>query len=262
MNLDFTNHKRMPMLLRHHMTEEVTYRVDGLNVRALMMRPHRAVKRIVVYLRGGKGNVGRVRPGRMLQFANPETLVFAPYYRGNNGSEGRDAFYGDDLHDVTVALDILRAQYPDAYIHMVGFSRGGLQGLLTYQALPVDSYIIWGGVTSIYAMYEERVDLRGMLRRMIGHPKKAAAAYEAREGMRFIKSTSPPILIVHGGKDVQVGIQQSYDLARVLEDKNVYFETLYQMNEGHVPRPPALKVVLSKIHQWMDRVESGTLNKS
>ncbi len=55
---------------------------------------------------------------------------------------------------------------------MVGFSRGGLQGLLTFQDLPVTSYTIWGGVSDIDLMYEERVDLRGMLRRMIGHPKR------------------------------------------------------------------------------------------
>ena len=57
---------------------------------------------------------------------------------------------------------------------MVGFSRGGLQGLLTFQDLPVTSYTIWGGVSDIDLMYEERVDLRGMLRRMIGHPKRSS----------------------------------------------------------------------------------------
>ena len=41
------------------------------------------------------------------------------------------------------------------------FSRGGLQGLLTFQDLPVNSFIIWGGVSDIHLMYEERVDLRG-----------------------------------------------------------------------------------------------------
>ena len=32
-------------------------------------------KRIVVYLRGGKGQVGRVRAARLMQFANENTLV-------------------------------------------------------------------------------------------------------------------------------------------------------------------------------------------
>ncbi|MDM5686253.1 phosphoenolpyruvate carboxykinase (ATP), partial [Staphylococcus aureus] len=39
------------------------------------------------------------------------------------------------------------------------------------------------GVSDIDLMYEERVDLRGMLRRMIGHPKKDRAAYEARQAI-------------------------------------------------------------------------------
>ena len=38
-------------------------------------------KRIVVYLRGGKGQVGRVRAARLMQFANDNTLVVGPYYR-------------------------------------------------------------------------------------------------------------------------------------------------------------------------------------
>ena len=41
----------------------------------------KTVKRIVVYLRGGKGQVGRVRAARLMQFANENTLVVGPYYR-------------------------------------------------------------------------------------------------------------------------------------------------------------------------------------
>ncbi|RIO54410.1 S9 family peptidase, partial [Mammaliicoccus sciuri] len=126
----------------HHIFEEVTYCVDNLKVRGLLMTPKEDVKRIVIYLRGGKGQVGKVRAARMMQFANTNTLVFGPYYRGNNGSEGKDEFYGADLNDVTVAIRILHQKYPYAAIHMVGFSRGGLQGLLTFQDLPISSYII------------------------------------------------------------------------------------------------------------------------
>ena len=164
--------KRMPIEIATHQFDEITYDVDHLKVKALMMTPYSKVNRIVVYLRGGKGQVGRVRAARLMQFANEQTLVVGPYYRGNNGSEGKDEFYRGDLNDVTELIRILHSKYPNAFIHMIGFSRGGLQGLLTFQDLPVDSYIIWGGVSDIHLMYEERVDLRGMLRRMVGHPKK------------------------------------------------------------------------------------------
>ena len=39
---------------------------------------------------------------------------------------------------------------------MIGFSRGGIQGLLSFRDDPVDSYIIWGGVSDVHLMYEER----------------------------------------------------------------------------------------------------------
>lgn len=255
--MDFTKIKKMPIDAHTHHFDEVTYKVDGLNVKALMMTPvdQNVIQRIVIYLRGGKGQVGRVRAARLMQFANEHTIVIGPYYRGNNGSEGKDEFYRGDLNDVTQLIRLLHDKYPSAYIHMIGFSRGGLQGLLTFQDLPVNSFIIWGGVSDIHLMYEERVDLRGMLRRMVGHPKKDKDAYEQRNAMKTIDSTSPPILIVHGGKDKQVGIHQAYDLEEKLRAKRVYYETFYQLDEGHVPRPPAMKETLSKIQQWMTNIE-------
>ncbi|AID42449.1 alpha/beta hydrolase family protein [Staphylococcus xylosus] len=257
--MDFINRKRMPIESMHHKFDEVTYRVDNIKVRGLIMTPKKDVKRIVIYLRGGKGQVGKVRAARMMQFADTSTLVFGPYYRGNNGSEGKDEFYGADLNDVTVAIRILHQKYPDADIHMIGFSRGGLQGLLTFQELPISSYIIWGGVSDIYLMYEERVDLRGMLKRMIGHPKKQAAAYQQRDALAQITSSSPPIFIVHGGNDKQVGIHHAYHLAQQLEKKGTTYRTFYQMSEGHVPRPFALKQTLYEIKQWMKNVEENKI---
>lgn len=162
------------------------------------------------------------------------------------------------MADVTVAADMLKARYPQASLHLVGFSRGGIQGLLTFQTVEADSYIIWGGVTDLHLMYEERVDLRGMLRRMIGHPKKDIAAYESRNALKDIYAGVPPILIIHGGKDVQVGIHQAYFLEQHLKNVGARFDTLYQMDEGHVPRPPAMKHVLARIQQWMTDIETGT----
>lgn len=255
--MDFIHRKRMPIEVPDHIFDEVTYEVDEINVRGLLMQPHKSVNRIVIYLRGGKGQVGKVRAGRLMQFSDAQTLVFGPYYRGNNGSEGKDEFYGRDLNDVTVAVRILNAMYPDAYIHMIGFSRGGLQGLLTFQDLPVTSFIIWGGVSDIHLMYEERIDLRGMLRRMIGHPKKQATAYKQRDAIANIHADSPPILIVHGGKDKQVGIHQAYYLETQLKHIGSTYQTFYQMDEDHVPRPFAMKTALYTVKQWMDKVEKN-----
>lgn len=65
----------MPIEYFTHQFEEITYLSDDLQVKALMMTPHHEVNRIVVYLRGGKGQVGRVRAGRLMQFSDSQTLV-------------------------------------------------------------------------------------------------------------------------------------------------------------------------------------------
>ena len=51
-----------------------------------------------------------------MQFANEHTIVIGPYYRGNNGSEGKDEFYRGDLNDVTQLIRLLHDKYPSAYI--------------------------------------------------------------------------------------------------------------------------------------------------
>ena len=57
----------MPIDSHTHNFEEATYQVDALKVKALMMMPKfkKDVKRIVVYLRGGKGQVGKDRAARL-----------------------------------------------------------------------------------------------------------------------------------------------------------------------------------------------------
>ncbi|WP_323704494.1 alpha/beta hydrolase family protein [Mammaliicoccus sp. Dog046] len=255
--MDFLKSKKLPVFFDSHITEEVTYEVDQLKVKGMLMTPQDSVNRIVVYLRGGKGQIGKVRPGRLAQFSNQHTLVFAPYYRGSNGSEGRDAFCGKDLNDVTVGVDILKQQYPNVPIHIVGFSRGGIQGLLTYQQIGVTSYIIWGGVSDILMMYEERIELRNMLKRMIGHPKKDRSAYETRNALKDIHQDSPPILIVHGTEDKQVNINMAKHLEQHLIKENVEYQTIYKEGEGHVFRPNIEKDTVHKIQKWMDQCEKN-----
>lgn len=51
----FIKNKTMPVFLESHKVEEWTYEVNGLHVKGLNVAPHQPVKRIVIYLRGGKG---------------------------------------------------------------------------------------------------------------------------------------------------------------------------------------------------------------
>ena len=66
----------------------VTYDVNGLHVKGLLAEPKDGEAYDgFLYLRGGIKNVGMVRPGRIVQFASEGFIVFAPFYRGNEGEK-------------------------------------------------------------------------------------------------------------------------------------------------------------------------------
>lgn len=231
--------------------ETFDYQSDDYVVKAMIYEP-KHVKRIIIYLRGGKGAVGTVRPARLMQFAYKDTLVAAPYYRGTH-QNGQDEFAGADREDVYALVRLLRAQY-DVPIHFVGFSRGGIQGLVTYQEAGVTSFITWGGVSSIYYMYDERQDLRSMLKRIVG-PISNKAAYDRREGINLVTKDSPPIMIIHGTEDKLVSIEHAYILIDKLKQLEIKHEVLFIEGEQHVMRPDNERYVLQEIERWMEEVE-------
>ncbi|RZI10468.1 alpha/beta hydrolase family protein, partial [Staphylococcus aureus] len=85
--------------------------------------------------------------------------------------------------------------------------------------------------------------------------KKDRAEYEARPAIPNINENSPPILIVHGGKDQQVVIHHADYLADQLELNGDTHETFDQLAVGHVPRLPAMVEKLTYIKAFMNQVE-------
>ena len=233
---------------------KVTYQSDKLKVKALMYEPN-TVKRIVMYLRGGKGNVGQIRTARLMQFAYPDTMVIGPYYRGYEGN-GKDEFGGSDQEDVLSLVRLLQMNYPDVPIHFIGFSRGGLQGLLTFEKAQVDSFVFWGGVSSIYYMYEERKDLRGMLHKLVGDIHEVPNEYDKREAINHITTNASPIMIIHGEEDTNVGVKHAYMLDEKLNALNVPHEMHIIPNEPHVLSEKALEKTLGSILEFFEVVES------
>ena len=107
----------------------VTYLSQGLKVKGLLAEPDDdQIYDGFLYLRGGIKNVGKVRPSRIVQFAAEGFIVFAPYYRGNQGGEGDEDFAGEDRADAIAGFALLEQHKrvnPDN-IHIFGFSRGEL----------------------------------------------------------------------------------------------------------------------------------------
>lgn len=260
--MNFLKCKRIPFEHKKWSSHEMTYYSDSFKVRALMVAPDTdnadEVKDINVYLRGGKGQVGRVRLGRLLQFMRDDTVVVAPYYRGSNGSEGMDELAGRDVEDVVALIGILRDRYTNARVNLIAFSRGGLQAMNTIRYVKVNSLLMLNAVSSIYQMYDERVDLRGMMRRMVGHPKKEPEQYDLREAILH-ELYLPRMLVIHGSIDRLVDIEN----ARILTDylDSVGHPYIFEVFDGerHALTPRAVSAM--KRLFWENVEKMGDIRK-
>jgi len=241
---------------RHVSLHLVTYGSQGLRVKGYLAvpeggGPHPAV----IYCRGGIRRVGMVRKRRIISMARRGYVVFAPFYRGNEGGEGREDFGGEDRYDIIHAIPLVQAlsEVRPGPVPLIGFSRGALMALLaarhSEQAGPV---VVWGGVSDLLQTYEERVDLRRMLKRVVGHPKKQADSYTDRSPVHFAGELQQPVMIVHGTKDTQVSVEQARKLARALEAANKqYAMELYDGLPHRFPKADDERA-LDAVFAWLD----------
>lgn len=236
--------------------KEIIYWSNGLKVKGLLAEPIEAGRyEGVIYLRGGIQHVGMVRPSRIAQIAANGFVVFAPYYRGNRGGEGRDEFAGDDRWDAIYAVDVLKqsAKVMSNRIHLFAFSRGGIMALWTaLERKDIRSVVTWAGVSDVEVTYFERQDMRRMMRRVIGGtPNNAPEAYRARDALLHIEQLTAPVLLIHGMQDEHVSIEQAYLLENALRQHQKVYETWYCPDfHHHIPPYENTKIVRA-LGQWM-----------
>jgi len=232
---------------------EITYMSQGLRIKGLLAEPRtEGTYDGFLYLRGGMQSIGMVRPSRIAQFAAQGFIVFAPYYRGNRGGEGRDEFAGADRYDAVYAVDVLK-QFCNDNIHVFGFSRGGIMALWTaILRRDITTVVTWAGVSDATATYWERTDMRRMMKRVIGGtPNRVPEAYDARTPLFEIEHITAPVLIIHGYRDENVDIEHARQLAFFLEDANKTYETWYDLHFAHQYPPAKNRETVRALCEWM-----------
>lgn len=232
----------------------VTYWSQGMKVKGLLAEPKgKEILDGFLYLRGGIKNVGKVRPGRIVQFACEGFIVFAPFYRGNQGGEGNEDFAGEDRYDAFAAFTLLKNHAKVSRVHVFGFSRGGVMALLTAIRYPETASIVtWGGVSDMSLTYLERKDLRRMMKRVIGGtPMKVPEGYEYRTPLYEVERLDAPLLIIHGVKDQNVTVEHAYRLERRLNALNKKVDCWYFEDFTHYFPPATNRKVVGDLTKWM-----------
>lgn len=234
---------------------EMTYRSGNLHVKGYLLVPGDGGPYPgLIYCRGGIGGFGMVRMNHAAALAAKGYAVFAPFYRGSASGEGIDKFGGDDRFDVYNAFKLMRS-LPDvvtsAPIALAGFSRGAIMALLAARdCADAGPAAVWNGVSDLLLTYEERVDLRRMLKRVVGHPRKNREAYEDRSPHLWADRIRKPVLIVHGTSDDNVGVAHSRLLADALERAGAKYKLELFEGLGHLFPPEAEARAIHAIDEW------------
>ncbi|UNK16544.1 prolyl oligopeptidase family serine peptidase [Paenibacillus sp. N3/727] len=212
---------------------------------------------LLIYCRGGIGKYGAVKLDWLRQFAARGYAVFAPAYRGNEGSQGRDEFGGRDVMDVLSAMTWLsKLSFVDTEsIYMLGFSRGSINAAkAAAETSAISKLILWSGVSDMMLTYEERIDLRRMLKRVIGGtPTKYPERYLERSPLHFADKIQCPVLIVHGTLDEQVSVRHGLQMyERLFETRKDVSLHLYEDLGHHFPAAWH-ETAVNRIFDWLDK---------
>jgi dipeptidyl aminopeptidase/acylaminoacyl peptidase len=205
----------------------ITYWSDGLRVAGFLGRPlGPGPYPAIIHNRGGYGEVGLQTGVEIVPLVEAGYVAVASQYRGNGGGEGKEDFGGNDVHDVTNLIPLLRSlPYVDPNrIGMMGGSRGGM---MTYIALKLDTLaghhdikaaVTVGGISDLFAWDQEVGSLYQfdsvLWRPLVGAtPAEAPQLFIDRSAVYWAELINAPLLLLHGEADTSVSPKETLMLA-------------------------------------------------
>jgi dipeptidyl aminopeptidase/acylaminoacyl peptidase len=236
--------------------EVVTWRAgDGLELTGYLTRPHGASEAhalpLVVLPHGGPEQRDQLQFNVETQYlASLGYAVFQPNFRGSGGFGQAYAKLGygqwgrrmqDDITDGVRAL-VERGVADPKRICIVGASYGGYAALAGATLTP-DLYrcvVSRAGPSDLEDFVRFRrvrwgVDSEGYRYWLdaIGDPDNDAARLAATSPARLASSVAAPVLLIHGGSDFVVPIEQSRKMKKALEKAHKPVELIEVPDEGH-----------------------------
>ena len=185
----------------------------------------------LIFNHGGTGGVSESTRAKCRWLAKQGYIVFAPSYRGEDGSEGEIEIAKGEVDDVVAAMLLLR-EHPGIRTNefvLLGTSHGALISILaaTRQEIwpQLKGVVAAYGVMDIYAWYQHLLDNDFDVRdpislRVYGDgPKDKPEAFAERHALSVIpKLSSAPIYLAQGELDEIVPKQQALTMFGALRE--------------------------------------------
>ncbi|MFA6451400.1 MAG: alpha/beta fold hydrolase [bacterium] len=226
----------------------VVYLSDGLKVRGKLIVPKSKTAKknkslpAVVFNHGGVDGIPAPLLKRGKQLAGDGYVVFAPSYRGEDGSEGAIEVAAGEVNDALNAVKVLRTmpEVDPKRIAMLGASHGGIITLLSIERDPsLAAAVCAYGVTNTFTWYKYLVDSGfdvhdDLSQRVYGNgPEDKPEAFRSRAPALDAHLISAPLLLLYGEKDATVPPSQGKELAAALDRHGIPYELRIIPDAGH-----------------------------
>lgn len=198
-----------------------TYRSHGMAVRGLLFIPPVAAgskKPVVIFSHDGINGISKEHRLSSLRLANSGFVVFAPSYRGEDGSDGIVEVAKGEVQDVLEAIKLMD-QVPQAdadRVALAGASHGALISFLAAaRNQEVKAVVAAYGVMDIYRWWDYlvqagKVGHDEVTRRTYGDgPEARPQSFAIRNAVSVAPRVNCPVLILQGKKDDIVPWEQA-----------------------------------------------------
>ena len=203
------------------------YQFDGKSVEAISFRPAGEGRFPGVLLIPGYERTARNLIPLGVRLANHGFAALAVTQPGFGKSQGPPDFVGPHtLATLTAGYQRLRQEaFVDASrMAIYGYSRGGMAAsLLVLQLGDVKAAVLGAGVYDFQRAYDEST-LPGVRKNMLQETGMTKDAVRVRSSILRMDQLKCPVLILHGGKDVNVPVSQALVLRERLTQLHKDFE--------------------------------------
>ncbi len=221
---------------------------DGLKIQVVLYRPMGGDKHpVVIYLHDGPKGQSRVEYSPLIQYLLYNGIgVAKPNFRGSSGfgKSFRSLVIGDlgggELKDVEYLMKYLEnLSWVD--IDKLGVFGIGLGGFLTLACITrLPSYwrvaVDWFGFSDLVSFVESAPTYcRSYWEKLVGDVDDPAIRkfLEERSPINYISNVRSPLLLIHGGSDIEFVREKSELFIDKLREAGVEVEYIVYEDEGH-----------------------------
>ncbi|QKX06676.1 prolyl oligopeptidase family serine peptidase [Aquimarina sp. TRL1] len=206
---------------------------------------------VIIYNRGGTGNIGRITEEDFPDFyalAKNGFAVYASNYRYVGASGANDQIGGDDIQDVIQLFQSIKnIDFIDVdNIFMVGVSRGGLMTYKSLTHINVNAAAVIGGIADFENLTNKRpifltgwtdlsqdLNYKGLENILPDFIQKKEQHIHDRSAVKWADKINTPLYILHSRQDGRVPIDGTIELVKKLNTLKKEFQVKIYNQKSH-----------------------------